>query len=142
MKRHVTWLFSRTLLYFFSLILNSPVTWLPLKQFMWILCFIILTEKLNAETCRVITCMSLHAKYVISLQQFFHLSQIKAKGFSPLLNNQKVSVHFFKYKRKTSLSNSLKQFMWMLWFIILTEKLHEETCGVITYMILHVSEIC
>ena len=118
-----------------STILNSSVTWLPLKhfmwmlysiilteklnektchmivqsnstilllsnpefssnltsletQFMWILWFIILTEKINEETCGVITCMSLHAKYVIILQQFFHLSQIKAKGFSPLLNNK------------------------------------------------------
>ena len=43
-----------------------------------------------------------------------------AKGFYPLLNNQKVSV----------------QLMWILWFSIFTETLNEETCGVITCMIL------
>ena len=108
---------------------------------MWILWLMILTETLNEETHGVITCMILHVKYVINLQQFFHLTQIKAKGFSPLLNNQKVSVHFFKCKRKPPLSNSLKEFMWILWCIILTETLNEKTCGVIIYMILHVKYV-
>ena len=57
--------------------------------------------------------MSLHAKFVISLQQFFHLSQIKAKDFSPLLNNKEktlkqfietihVNVVIYHFNRKTT----------------------------------------
>ena len=100
--------------------------------------------------------MILHAKYVISLQQYCLLSQTKhfmwilwLMILTETLNEEThgvitcmiLHVKYVISLQQFCLLSQIKHFMWMLWFINLTEKLHEQTCEVITYMILHIITI-
>ena len=81
---------------------------------MWILWFIILTETLNEETCGIITCMILHAKYVICL-------------LCPKTNKNKRFLATFELSKGFAFLQMHRMWMWILCFIILREKMNEET---------------
>ena len=90
----------------------------PLKQFMWILWFIILAETLNEETCGIITCMILHAKCVICL-------------LCPKTNKNKRFLATFELSKGFAFLQMHRMWMWILCFIILREKMNEETYHII-----------